>query len=407
MAKKNRKAANGAGSIRQITSTRNGKTYKYWQARITTGYDPGTGKQVQRSITGKTQREVAEKLRQFTHELDNGTYLSPSKMTVKAWMESWLTDYLGNVKEATRFLYRKNTDSYIIPHLGSIKLEALTAPMIQTFYNGLVNPKDDDVKPLSPKTVKNVHGVLHRALQQAVLVGFIRTNPSDACTLPKIIKKDIQPLDEDQIRAFLEAIEGHPHEYLYKIGLFTGLRQGELLGLTWDCIDFDHSTLLVKQQLRREQKKGGQYYITTPKNGKSRTITLAPTVLHLFRLQKLHQNFQRATAGDDWDNSGDMVFTNQAGGYLSYRTVYDCFKRIVKKIGIPTARFHDLRHSYAVASIQAGDDIKTVQENLGHATASFTLDVYGHVTAQMRQNSADRMERFIQEVSSKQQAIQE
>ena len=403
MAKKStRKSANGAGNIRLISSTRNGKTYTYWQARITTGHDPGTGRQIQRSITGKTQKEVAEKLRQLTHELDKGTYLAPSRLTLQAWMETWLDEYLGNVKEATRFLYRKNTESYIVPHLGSIKLEALNAPMVQSFYNDLVNPKENDVRPLSPKTVKNVHGVLHKALQQAVLVGYIRTNPSDACTLPKVIKKDIQPLDADQIKLFLEAVEDHPHELLYKIALFTGLRQGELLGLTWDCIDFDRSTLLVRQQLRREQKKGGQYYITTPKNGKSRSITLAPSVLRLFRLQKLHQNFLRAAAGDEWDNSEDMVFTNQTGGYLSYRTVYDCFKRIVKKIGIPNVRFHDLRHSYAVASIQAGDDIKTVQENLGHATASFTLDVYGHVTAQMRKNSAERMERFIQEVSGKQ-----
>lgn len=98
-----------------------------------------------------------------------------------------------------------------------------------------------------------------------------------------------------------------------------------------------------------------------------------------------------------WEESS-LIFTNPTGGFLSYRTVYDCFKRIVAKIGTPTTRFHDLRHTYAVVAIQSGDDIKTVQENLGHATASFTLDVYGHVTAQMRQNSADRMEQFIQDI---------
>lgn len=92
--------------------------------------------------------------------------------------------------------------------------------------------------------------------------------------------------------------------------------------------------------------------------------------------------------------------SNQAGSFLSYRTVYDCFKRLMVKIGAPATRFHDLRHTYAVMAIQSGDDIKTVQENLGHATAAFTLDVYGHVTAQMKQASADRMEEFIQSVSA-------
>ena len=96
----------------------------------------------------------------------------------------------------------------------------------------------------------------------------------------------------------------------------------------------------------------------------------------------------------------DLVFRNEVGDRLSYRTVYDCFKRVVARIGIPNARFHDLRHTYAVASIKSGDDIKTLQSNLGHSTAAFTLDVYGHITEQMRCDSADRMERFIQSVSA-------
>ena len=103
-----------------------------------------------------------------------------------------------------------------------------------------------------------------------------------------------------------------------------------------------------------------------------------------------------AYAGTAWDNVHNLVFTNAAGSFLSHRTVYDCFKRIVKSIGMETMLFHDLRHSYAVASIKNGDDIKTVQENLGHATAAFTLDVYAHATNQMKKASADRMEQYIQ-----------
>ena len=107
----------------------------------------------------------------------------------------------------------------------------------------------------------------------------------------------------------------------------------------------------------------------------------------------------RLLAGEAWNNSWDLVFTNELGGHLSHFTVYIHFKRIVKELGMPEERFHDLRHSFAVASIESGDDIKTVQSNLGHATASFTLDVYGHVSQKMRQQSADRMEEFIQKVS--------
>lgn len=392
------RAANGVGSIRKKTVNKNGKEYIYWEARYTAGFDPGTGKQIQPSISGKTQKEVAQKLKQVTYEIDQGTYLPPTKLTVQEWLDIWVKDYLEDVKESTKYLYMRSIEQYILPHLGAVKLEALTSPMIQALYNKLLKPVKSDIKALSAKSVRNVHGVLHKALQQAVLNGYLRVNPSDACKPPRVVKKEIHPLDETQVAEFLVAIQGHTHEYLYKITLFTGMREGEVLGLTWDCLDLEHGTLLIKQQLCREKKKGGKYYFSQPKNGKSRVLHLPPSVIQLFRLQKLKQDDMRLKAGDCWEEN-NLVFTNQTGGYLSYRTVYDCFKRIVEKIGCPEARFHDLRHTYAVMALKSGDDIKTLQENLGHATPEFTLDYYGHVTTQMRHDSADRMEQVIKAIS--------
>ena len=158
--------------------------------------------------------------------------------------------------------------------------------------------------------------------------------------------------DDDAAAAFLRVIDGHPHELLYKIALFTGMREGELLGLTWDCIDFANGTISVRQQARQEQKKGGQYYFSTPKNGKERVLTVPQSVLALFRAQQDKQKKMAAYAGAAWDNVHNLVFTNAASSFLSHRTVYDCFKRIVKSIGMETMRFHDLRHSYAAASIK-------------------------------------------------------
>ena len=393
------RAANGNGSIRKKTQIKNGKTYTWWEGRITTERDPGTGKQIQRSVSGKTQKEVAQKLREISVEIDKRTYLAPTKLTVKDWLDTWVKEYLEDIKPSTKYLYTRNVEMYIIPNLGSVKLDALTSPMVQALYNRLHKPDKKDVKPLSAKTIRSLHGVLHKALQQAVLNGYIRVNPTDACKPPRVVKKEIQPLDETQVSEFLKAIQGHPHEYLYKITLFSGMREGEVLGLTWDCVDLEHGTLLIKQQLRREQQKGGKYYFSPPKNNKSRVLSLAPSVVQLFRLQKLKQNGMRLEAGNSWEEN-NLIFSNQTGGFLSYRTVYDCFKRIVDKIGSPSTRFHDLRHTYAVLAIKSGDDIKTVQENLGHATAAFTLDVYGHVTAQMKKDSADRMEQVIKSVSA-------
>ena len=393
----NKKGANGAGSIRKITTTRNGKEYTYWQGRYTEGYDACTGKQIQRSITGKTQKEVAQKLRQITAEIDAKTYVAPCKLSISEWMSIWAQDYLVGVKASTAYLYRRTIELYIDPHLGHIRLDALNAHTVQHFYNELAKPSKPDAAPLSAKSIKNIHGVLHKALQQAVLLNYIRYNPTTACVLPKIVKKEIHPLTDQQTAQLLNLLKGSKYEIPLTVDLFTGLREGELLGLIWDCVDFEKGTILVNKQLRRSQRKGGTYYFSPPKNNKSRTITPAPYVMKLLQAQKVQQAEQRLMAGPAWEDSG-LVFTNEFGRYISYRAIFDCFKRIVKRIGLPDARIHDLRHTYAVNCIRAGDDIKTVQSNLGHATAAFTLDVYGHFTDDMRSVSAQRMEGFITNV---------
>ena len=162
-----RKSAKGSGTIRKKTVTRNGKPYTYWEARITTGRDPGTGKQIQRSFTGKTQKEVREKMQAAAVEINQGTYTAPSKLTVGQWLDIWQRDYLGSVKPKTVVNYSQNIKNHIKPAMGAIKLDALDAPTIQKLYNSLSADH-------SPKTVKNIHGVLHKALQQAVKVGYLR-----------------------------------------------------------------------------------------------------------------------------------------------------------------------------------------------------------------------------------------
>lgn len=391
MPRKKTRAAQGAGTIRQRKDGR-------WEARVTIGRDPGTGKQIQRSIYGATQAEVRKKLTQTISAVDTGTYIEPCKMTLNQWLDIWTRDYIGDVKPSTALLYQNQIRLYIRPALGAIKLEALNPHDIQGLYNRLKSGNEGK-SGVSAKTVRNVHGVLHKALQQAVELGYLRTNPSDTCKLPKKELREMHPLNEDQIPLFLKAIQGHRHEILYRVALFTGMREGEILGLTWTAVDFQRGTITIKQQLTKEKKKGGKYYIAPPKNGKPRTITPAPTVMKLLQTQRRRQMEQRLQMGAQWQDSG-MVFTNENGGYLSYRTVFDCFKRIVGKIGAPDTRFHDLRHSYVVLAIKSGDDFKTISENLGHATVAFTMQVYAHVTDQMRQDSANRMEAFINAIGN-------
>ena len=204
-------------------------------------------------------------------------------MTVGEWVDIWSDQYLGGVKESTVVAYKATIRTHIKPGIGAIRLDT---HLVQSFYNGLREPtKDRDA--VSPKTVKNVHGVLHKALQQAVANGYIRFNPTNSCILPRIEKKELQPLDEAEMKLFLDAVKGHPLELLYTITLFTGLREGEALGLTWDRVDFMRGTILISKQLQKEKKKGGEFRLVSLKNDKPRRITPAPWVMQLLRDRRL------------------------------------------------------------------------------------------------------------------------
>ncbi|MGN0970655.1 MAG: tyrosine-type recombinase/integrase [Aristaeellaceae bacterium] len=381
-----KRAAQGAGTIRKKTITRNGKEYTYWEARITTGRDPGTGKQVQQSFSGKTQKEVREKMQAAAVAINKGTYTAPSKLTVGQWMDIWSSEYLGNVKPRTITNYKSCIRNHIVPALSAVKLADLRPHTVQTFING--------IEGLSAGSLRLVYKVLHMALEKAVALEYIPKNPASNCVLPKDEKKDIKPLTDQQASAMLAAAKGNIIENLVKLCLFTGLRISEALGLTWDCVDLDKRTITVDKQLvSRDHRHNGPF--ATPKNGLTRTITVAPSVVATLKDQLKRLAEMRLKAGPAWHNEYNTVFATPAGDLLSQSTAANNFKTILKKAGIDDVRFHDLRHTYAVNAIRAGDDIKTIQGNLGHATAAFTLDRYGHFTERMKEDSAARMEAFI------------
>lgn len=382
-----KRRAKGEGNIRQRP---NGT----WEARFIVGIDPGTGKDIRKSVYAKTQKEVRQKMTAAIAALDNDDYKEPSKMTVGQWLDIWARDYLGGVKPYTVVSYTQHIENHIKPAMGAVKLEALNAHTIQGFYNAL--GKLQGKKPaLSAKTIKNVHGVLHKALQQAVMNGYIKVNPTDACALPRIVKKEMHPLDEAETKRFVAAIKGHYYEDVFLATLYTGMRQGEVLGLTWDRVDFKRGTITIDRQLQKDVGGGSSYSLVLPKNSKGRVITPPDDVMRLLQRQRRKQAEWRLKAGPAWSDRWGLVFTNEVGGPIMPHTLYHNFKHVVEALGFPEMRFHDLRHTYAVAAILAGVDIKTVQANLGHATAAFTLDVYGHVTEQMKRKGADKMQEYI------------
>ena len=361
---------------------------------------------------------MREKLQAAAVARNQGDYFEPSKMTVGNWLDIWLKEYSGDKKYLTVKHYTAQVETHIKPALGALRLMELTTPKIQSFYNELGRTgrkiKKQDSKtgkttvtyePLATKSIRNIHGIFTKALNTAVDVGYLRTNPADRVTLPRVEKKEINPLSDEQVAAFYKAAAQDEYCYLLRIIPFTGLREAEAMGLTWDCVDFEAGTLKINKQLVKRPNSAGGFTLAETKNSKIRVVKPAPSVMQLLKQRQRQQIEQRIKAGElwtGWNNEKErqtaLVFTTATGSNLSPQTVYNHCKKILESIGAGERCVHDLRHTYAVLSLQNGDDVKTVQGNLGHATAAFTLDVYCHVSERMKDDSASRMQKYIEEM---------
>lgn len=377
-----RRGAKGSGTVRQRPD---GK----WEARCMIN-----GKR--RSFYADKQSEALKAMRTAQKEMDDGEYFETSnfsKISFEKWLDIWLEEYKKNeLKPTTYYKIYRNLEKHIKPALGKIKLCDLDTTHIQRFCNGLLSNN------LTPGTVKELQVMISCALKKAVELRYIKYNAAEKCTLPKIRREEIKPLTESEIVAFLKELEnGERLKDLFTTILFTGMRRGEAIGLPWDAIDFKSGTITIKQQICRGIDGT---YVSTPKNGKSRVLKPAPFVMDILQRVKREQSYNRLKFGLGWKNEQNLVFTQWDGTPLSDTNVNWRFKEIAKKIGRPDARLHDLRHTYAVVSLQEGDDPKTVQENLGHATASFTLEVYAHVSEKMRDQSAKRIQAYYEELNN-------
>lgn len=390
-----RKAADGAGSLRKKTVTRSGKQYTFWEGRAVVGYDPATGRPIRRSVSGKTQAEVRKKLSEILTAVDNGTYQEPMKLTVGDWVQEWLDTYAAHsVKEYTLSTYRLIQKNHIKPRMGAMKLQTVRGNHIQKFYNDLI------AAGLTGKTVKNISAVLHKSLDRAVKLGYITANPCDAADLPKVKNKEIHPLSDAEIPLFLKAINDSPMRNAFAVALFSGVREGELLGLSWDRVDFEKQEITIAQQLQRSKEKGKGYrLLDTTKSGKPRTIKPPAVTFEYLKAERVRQKERQLQAGSAWNHEWNLVFTDALGKHYAIHSFYKEFKKVVEQIGRPDARPHDLRHTCATAAIAAGADIKSVQDLMGHATAAFTLDKYGHTSEKMKQDTADRLQAYYNSLS--------
>jgi len=373
------RGAAGSGSIRQRPDGR-------WEARYT--YKDELGQTKRGSVYALTQKECRQKLTAILTDIDRNTYTKPQRYTFAQWLDIWLDTYCRDLKPMTLASYKSKIECRIKPAIGGSYLSALSNVQLQKFYNSL----SEGDAPLSAKTIQCYHGIIHKSLEQAVAAHVLPANPSEHIKLPKVKKPELKPLMDDNVGLFLEAIRGDRFERLFIVALFSGLRQSELVGLRWDDVDLTNGVLTVCRQIQKAHDKAGYVSIDETKSGKTRHAAVAPSIVRVLTEQKAQQDEWRTAAGSLWNNENNLVFTDERGGHLKHRTIQNHFKAIVAGMGCPNVRFHDLRHSYAVIALQSGDSVKSVQEQLGHYSAAFTLTTYAAVSDTMRKETQNIME---------------
>ena len=372
-----KKRANGDGSIRKRKDGR-------WEGRYVVGHDPITGKMISRNVLGKTQAEVKEKLRTAIENSKRLDYTQTGKYTVGQWMDEWFEAYAKvKVRPSSHQTYKGYIENHIKPNIGDIPIEKLTSLQLQKFYRlllteGRVPRIESEKQPrgLSAKTVRNINQVISSAMDMAVRHKLILTNPTEGCELPKVEHREMKTLPAERLGAFLrEAKESGVYE-LYYMDLATGLRRGELLGLKWEDVDLQNGIIHVRRQVARVDGEVKELPLKT-KNS-YRNISISRDAVAMLTEMEAHR-------------SSDYVFPSSTGGPISPDSVNNMLHRVLKRAGLPSIRFHDLRHTFATLALQNGVDIKTVSGMLGHFSAGFTLDTYAHVTTSAQKEAARTM----------------
>ena len=350
-----------------------------WEARYTVHGSQGPKR---KTLYGRTRHEVADKLARALSDRAQGLTFEAGSLRLREYLDRWLPDIRGTVRQHTWERYEQIVRVHIEPTLGRVRLKDLTATHARRLYR----EKLDDGS--SPRTVQYIYTTLRKALQDAVSDGLIPRNVADGIKAPKAKKKEINPLSPEQARAFLEAVRGDRLEALYSLAVQRGLRQGELLGLRWEDVELEAGTLQVRRTLALT-KEG--HVFEPPKNGKGRSVELTQGASEALRNHLARQLAEMKTSGDRYQDQG-LIFPGEHGQPMRPYTLTGKLERILKRAGLPRIRFHDLRHTCATLLLSKGVHPKFVQELMGHATISITLDCYSHVIPAMGDQTRKAME---------------
>lgn len=360
-----------------------------WAVVVDIGKDSGgKRKQLWRTVQG-TKVDAGRVLTELLHSLDGGSFIRPVKETLGTFLDRWLRDYVWpNLSPRTAEGYEHIIKQHIVPALGNIPLSEIKPTHLQGYYaDKLECGRKDGKGGLSARSVQHHHVTLHTALQSAVKWGLLARNPADAVDRPRYECKEMHTFDEESLRAFLLVAKATPYYSLFYVALFTGLRRSELLALRWDDIDLDMAQVSVSRALHH--LRTGETLFRTTKTAKSRRLVdLPPSAAIVLRQHREQQEAVRESMGTGAMLGSDLVFTSLEGAPMLPDTFTHAWIKTARRAGFPNIRLHDARHTHATLLLKQGVHPKIVQERLGHATISTTLDTYSHVLPGLQQAAA-------------------
>ncbi len=335
----------------------------------------------------KTQSECRKWVKDTLTQVDQGLTSRGTQYTVQSYLEEWLGSIKSSLKKNTWIQYSQNIRLHITPHLGKIKLKDLRPDQIQSLYN--LKQKNG----IGAATIRISHAILHKSFNQAVKWGLMGRNPADAVTRPREKKIEMSVLNLEQAQSLLSFLADSRFEALYYLALTTGLREGELLGLKWNDLDWVSSRLQIQRQLQRIPHEG--LHLVEPKSKAGRrAITLGYAAVEKLRGHNELQQKERLFAGERWQEN-NLIFPSTIGTPMEPRNLIRFHDETLAKVGLPPIRFHDLRHTAATLMLQQGTNPKIVQERLGHASIQLTMDTYSHVLPDMQNEIANRLDALL------------
>jgi integrase len=307
---------------------------------------------------------------------------------VKEYLLGWLAGSKPSLRPSSYATYETLLRLHVIPFVGRHRLARLSPQHLQNLYSDRLTAGG-----LSPASVRKIHAVLHRALEQARKWRLIVQNPAADVTLPRLERREMSTLNREQAKLLLEAASGDRLEALYILAITTGMREGELLGLQWGDVDPDAGSVHVQRTLYRGPEG---FVLGEPKTrGSRRQVLLGPLALEGLRRHRVNQAAERLLCGSSWQDIG-LIFPNELGRPMEASNLRRrSFEPLLARAGLPHIRFHDLRHSAATLLLGQNVHPKVVSECLGHSQVSITLDLYSHVTPTMQRQAADAMESML------------